>query len=346
VVLMAGPVKRVWTDKERLEWREHAHSFRMEREAARAKATRKAAGFRYVRGDLHMHTVYSDGSGTVEDMVKVAQARGLDFIFVTDHGTIRQKAECAKYPHVWWGQEPGAGPHHVCILAGARKYTPCLDMRTDAEKLRALGYFFFYPHPVGWYPRTHYSDEKKDALAEVGPEFAIEVMNGIFRAEAFHEEWEEGNVALWDRYLKAGCRVTGLGATDAHFAPGVGNVWTGVLGARLTMASVLKGLHRGCVYASNGPAVNLTCGHTQMGGAVKTRKRKASIGLVCADGYGLSWARVVQDGRVVHEFECRGKDRLSGRVDIRLPAGHSYVRAECAAADDLRAYSNPIYFNW
>ena len=342
---MARPVKRHWTAEQRLELRETIDGFRMEREAARAKATREAAGFGYLRGDLHMHTVYSDGSGTVDDMVKVARARDLDFIFVTDHGTIRQKAECRKHRNVWWGQEPGAGPHHVCILAGDRKYAPCGDMKKDAERLRALGHYFFYPHPVGWFPNNWYTEEQKDALAEVGLEFAIEVMNGIFRAEAFHEEWEDGYVALWDRYLQAGCRVTGLGATDAHFAPGVGNVWTGVLGARLTMASVLKALRAGCVYASNGPAVNLTCGRTPMGGTTKTRKRTARIRILCADGCGLSWVHVVQDGRVVRELECRGKQRLSENVDIKLRAKGGYVRVECAAADDLRAYSNPIYFN-
>jgi len=341
---MAKPVKRHWTAERRLEVRERIDGFRMEREAARAKATRRAAGFGYIRGDLHMHTVYSDGSGSVDDVVKVAHARGLDFIFVTDHDTIRQKAECRRYRNVWWGQEPGAGPHHVCILAGGRKYTPCGDMKTDAERLRALGYYFFYPHPVGWYPRQWYSEGQKDALAKVGPEFAIEVMNGIFRTGAFHEEWEEGYVALWDRYLTAGYRVTGLGATDAHFAPGVGNVWTGVLGARRTMASVLKVLRAGCVFASSGPAINLTCGRTPMGGTARTRKRTARIRIQCADSYGLAWIRVVQDGRAVREIECRGKQRLSEDVDLKLGVKGGYVRAECAAADDLRAYSNPIYF--
>ena len=76
----------------------------------------------------------------------------LDFIFVTDHATIRQKVECSKHPGVWWGQEPGAGPHHVCVLAANKKFVPRGDMRKDADRLRALGHFFFYPHPVGWYP--------------------------------------------------------------------------------------------------------------------------------------------------------------------------------------------------
>ncbi|MEZ4462111.1 MAG: DNA polymerase/3'-5' exonuclease PolX [bacterium] len=38
-----------------------------------------------VRGDIHMHTVETDGRGTIEDMVKAAQALGYDYIAITDH---------------------------------------------------------------------------------------------------------------------------------------------------------------------------------------------------------------------------------------------------------------------
>jgi len=342
---MAKPVKRKWTAEERLAQRERIEGFRFAREAERAEATRKVARFRYIRGDLHVHTVYSDGSGTVDDVVRVGQERGLDFMFVTDHSTVRQRTECRKYSAVWWGQEPGAGPHHVCVLAGDRKFVPRGDMKRDAERLRALGHFFFYPHPVGWYPACWYTEEQKDALREVGPEFAIEIINGIFRTDPFHDEWTEANVALWDRYLCEGYRVTGLAATDSHFAPGVGNVWTGVIGARRTLQSVLRALRAGRVFASSGPAVRLTCGRTPMGAIVRSRpERKACLSVRCADARGLSWAKVVQDGRPVREFTCQGRQVLDEQVDVALPRRRSYVRVECAAVDDRRAYSNPIYF--
>ena len=39
-----------------------------------------------VRGDLQMHTTYSDGSGSVRDMAEAADERGLEYILITDHG--------------------------------------------------------------------------------------------------------------------------------------------------------------------------------------------------------------------------------------------------------------------
>ncbi len=38
-----------------------------------------------LRGDLHMHTTASDGRASLEEMVAAAQARGYDYIAITDH---------------------------------------------------------------------------------------------------------------------------------------------------------------------------------------------------------------------------------------------------------------------
>jgi histidinol phosphatase-like PHP family hydrolase len=38
-----------------------------------------------VKGDLQMHTQWSDGSGTVEDMARAAAERGYEYIAITDH---------------------------------------------------------------------------------------------------------------------------------------------------------------------------------------------------------------------------------------------------------------------
>ncbi len=38
-----------------------------------------------VRGDLHTHTVYSDGANTVEEMALAARARGYQYLAITDH---------------------------------------------------------------------------------------------------------------------------------------------------------------------------------------------------------------------------------------------------------------------
>ena len=39
-----------------------------------------------LKGDYHTHTIYSHGTGTIEDNVKVAEKKGLKQIAITDHG--------------------------------------------------------------------------------------------------------------------------------------------------------------------------------------------------------------------------------------------------------------------
>ena len=48
--------------------------------------------FEYV-GAIHMHSVFSDGSGEVKDIARSADESGLDYIILTDHNTLRALKE-------------------------------------------------------------------------------------------------------------------------------------------------------------------------------------------------------------------------------------------------------------
>jgi PHP domain len=52
-----------------------------------------APGHRWLAGDLHAHTVHSDGAMTVPELACFAIECGLDFIAVTDHNTVSHHAE-------------------------------------------------------------------------------------------------------------------------------------------------------------------------------------------------------------------------------------------------------------
>jgi histidinol phosphatase-like PHP family hydrolase len=54
---------------------------------ARAKAllTEQPSWMKKLRGDLQMHTEWSDGSGTIAQMAEAAEARGYGYIAITDH---------------------------------------------------------------------------------------------------------------------------------------------------------------------------------------------------------------------------------------------------------------------
>lgn len=46
----------------------------------------------YKKGVYHMHTVFSDGNGTIDDITGAAHSLGLDFVILTDHGRPNRKS--------------------------------------------------------------------------------------------------------------------------------------------------------------------------------------------------------------------------------------------------------------
>ncbi len=103
-----------------------------------------SAGRRWLAGDLHSHTVHSDGAQTVPELAVLAAERGLDFIAVTDHNTVS---------------------HHAELPAAARRYgitlLPGQEVTTDGGHAGALG-------DVGWIDFRREPDEWLDATEAAG----------------------------------------------------------------------------------------------------------------------------------------------------------------------------------
>lgn len=310
----------------------------------RLAATRKLAGFPVSRGDCHCHSTYSDGIGSVTELAEWQAKAGLDFLFVTDHGTVRQKVECVRHPNLWWGQEPGAQHHHLGILGLDRKYTPGADLAVDYRRVIELGGFPFIPHPTGWYPTTRYSAEQIEALEVLGEEFTIEVINGANNIFDCWDVTDEMSVALWDRHLGQGKVVRGMGNSDAHLPQAIGDVWNGVLAENPTRTEVIEALWAGRFFASDGPFVNLRSGATPMGGILHRRAGATVLfQYECVDSLGLQQIRVIADGRVLLDERPTDRPVQRGTVRYRFSGGRSYLRLECYARDNRRAYSNPVY---
>ncbi len=54
-------------------------------EAAKNKSLPKLVSYDSIRGDLHMHTGYSDGVNTPEEMIQAAIKMGYEYVAITDH---------------------------------------------------------------------------------------------------------------------------------------------------------------------------------------------------------------------------------------------------------------------
>lgn len=54
-------------------------------ELDRLEELEKLVHLNYIKGDLHMHTTWSDGAHTIEEMIEEARRKGYEYIAITDH---------------------------------------------------------------------------------------------------------------------------------------------------------------------------------------------------------------------------------------------------------------------
>jgi len=134
-------------------------------------------GRRWLAGDLHAHTVHSDGGLTVPELAAFAVERGLDFLAVTDHNTVS---------------------HHAELAGAARRYgitlLPGQEVTTEgghAGALGEVGWIDFRREPDDWLDAT----EARGGLLSVNHPFAgpVSWMRPMRRrpplAEVWHWSW-------------------------------------------------------------------------------------------------------------------------------------------------------------
>ena len=95
--------------------------------------------------DIHMHTVYSDGDKTVEEVLKMCEEKKLEYISITDHDTCKQyEDEALKNNKVFTGK----------IIKGTE-----LHARFEDKNIEILGYGIDTNIITEW-TKKYYSDEK------------------------------------------------------------------------------------------------------------------------------------------------------------------------------------------
>ena len=129
-------------------------------------------GHRWLAGDLHAHTVHSDGALTVPELARLAAEQGLDFLAVTDHNTVSHHAELgwasARYGITLIpGQEVTTDSGH----AGALGDLGWVDFREPADSWLAAtergGGLLSVNHPIGGHVSWLKPMRRKPPLVEV-----------------------------------------------------------------------------------------------------------------------------------------------------------------------------------
>jgi hypothetical protein len=192
--------------------------------------------YEYV-GALHIHSVFSDGSGEIPDIALHADESGLDFILISDHNTLRGLEEGYEK---WYGKtlvligceiNDRKNQNHYLAFGLNKTLSTRLPAKEYVTKVNDNGGFGFIAHP----------HEKRSSMAEHPPypwtEWDCEDYTGI---EIWNHmsEWMEGlteqnkfnyfihplksiiappqeTLKVWDE-VSMKRKVVGVGGVDAH----------------------------------------------------------------------------------------------------------------------------------
>jgi PHP domain len=205
-----------------------------------------ARGMRWLAGDLHAHTVHSDGVMTVPELARFAAGRGLDFLAVTDHNTISHHAELAA----------AAAAHGISMIPGQ-------ELTAESGHANAfgdIGWVDFRDPPDEWLAAT----EREGGLLSVNHPYAGQVSwtapmkRRPPLLEVWHWSWLDPHwttpLAWWLAWHPAAIAV---GGSDWHrpgsdAPPGSPTTW--VQAESADPQAVLDGLGAGRVSISAGRA--------------------------------------------------------------------------------------------
>ena len=311
----------------------------------RLAATRKLFDRKVLAVDVHSHSTYSDGCSTIaENVERVIGLSKMDFLFCTDHETLAQQRSVKRFARAGLGEESAGGRYHVGLLLPDKLHKIRETVAEAVATAREIAPFVWVAHPMdGPSPDETMLEKTVADLAPLG-DIAVEVMNSFTRIARAYPGAGAWNVRLMDRLLAMGRRVTPLAGSDAHGLVEFGNCWTGVYAPRRTAQSIVNTLAAGHCFASEAPLLEITCNGNPMGSTIKARKgQRLQLNVRAADAYGLAWARIISNGRVIKEWRIRDDAVFNDTWVRQAAARQTHYRFEVIAADDRRAFSAPVY---
>jgi hypothetical protein len=307
---------------------------------------------RWFAGDLHVHTVHSDGNSEPDQVLRMAADAGLDFVAITDHNNtthaLGTPPDPARRPLLIVGEEITTPGGHANVWG--LKPGDWLDFRlapTDdrlpalAVEARSKGALFSINHP---FDDCDGCDWRQPVPAYLS---AVEVWNGSTgpQPEA---------IRFWDGLLRAGRRVTGVASSDWHRPPAtIGAASVRVFAVALTERHVLDAIGSGAVVmmrdaASPPPLVRAVAGDREAGvgdtlsaeqtGAVEVR---ISVPDFTSPGLGPCPAQCTVD--LWWNGEKVDAAAAAASVVFRRPAAAGYFRIALMGGATTIALTNPIY---
>ncbi len=219
----------------------------------------------WYKGDLHCHSLHSDGDSPVQDVVAVAESRGLDFFVITDHDGNMDGSPTQWYDPDYgsdgmvmlYGVEWTTGAGHANVWAADPfDYTDlwlanrAQDAQAAVDAAHDQGALFSINHPSAFLCCPWECEEYEGVDS-------IEIWNAMYLLPNFNFVSVK---SFWDNHLLAGRRIPGVGGSDTHQLVGfesnflrLAEPTTWVFAEERTADAVIAGIQAGRVSVTDEP---------------------------------------------------------------------------------------------
>ena len=229
-----------------------------ERTRSYAPTEATGRGRAWYRGDLHTHTVHSDGKRTLAELATDAHAAGLDFVVSTEHNTNAAHRELGEHAGddllILNGEEVTTRNGHLVAAGLTDDCWVDWRFRATDDRLRDVLDTIHQQHGLAIAAHPHapcLGCQWKFGYAGLD---AVEVWNGPWTPD------DEVSLQQWNSMLvnPDGSWIPAVGSSDSHTeSDPVGLAQTVVLADRLSREAILAGIRAGRCYVTGSSQVEL-----------------------------------------------------------------------------------------
>ncbi|MDP9195013.1 MAG: CehA/McbA family metallohydrolase [Acidobacteriota bacterium] len=288
----------------------------------------------WLKGNLHTHTLESDGDSKPAEVVRWYAQHGYDFLVITDHDKVTRVDDVAGIVLI-----PGEEvtdrlpkkPLHVNAIGieeavqPQRGTTPVEVLQRNIDAVRKAGALALINHPnFGW----AFGAEE---LLQIERANFLEIASGHPFVNA---EGPPSVESMWDRMLTAGKKIYGVAVDDMHHLQRVwdtdvvlpGKAWVVVRAEKRDAKSILSALERGDFYASTG---------VELVDVVTTKKSiEVSVREKNLAHYRIHF--IGSGGRVLQES-------VGTTATYAIGGSEGYVRAKVIDSNGKAAWTQPVF---
>ena len=286
----------------------------------------------WLKGNLHTHSINSDGTKTPDELVKLYREADYDFLAITDHSQVTKPPETDALiliPGVEYcvGRTSAKTFYHL-LTVGIEKTPPFKDFDRDIDPQIIVNYFkengglAILAHPY-WSGLTH-----RDIMSLTNLD-GVEIYNTSC-------EYERGlgySGPHIDSMIVEGVKTHIYAVDDHHGAErpylplDACGAWVMVKVKKPSKDAILDSLKKGLFYSSNGPTIQSLSIDEKKGIRIQTSPAKS-----------ITFLSMPTRGR-----KLLATDQPLEEAYYQMQEGMKYIRIEVTDDQGRTAWTNPIY---